>query len=169
MADRDFVTLGDRIGASAPPPGADDASAAAADTERLKGAVRRLPRYLRLTWNLARDDRVPGRAKTFLVVGGAYTLSPIDLIPGIIPVAGQIDDVIVLLVALRQAIDACPEPVAAEHLARVRLLLSDLDEDLAAAGATAKRLAARGLRAGGRVAMKGARRLFATAKASTKR
>src|SRR3712207_5606231 len=98
MANQDFVTLNDRIGGSAPPGGGDDT--AAADTERLKGAVRRLPRYLRLTWNLARDERVPRGAKAFLVVGGAYALSPIDLIPGIIPVAGQIDDVLVLLVAL---------------------------------------------------------------------
>lgn len=167
MADRDFITLDDQLGA--PPPHADPDAAAAAETERLKGALRRLPKYLRLTWNLARDERVPRSAKTYLVIGGVYAVSPIDLIPGIIPVAGQLDDILVLLVALRQAINVCPAPVAAEHLERVRLLPADLDDDLDAAGATAKRLAAKGLRAGGRLAAKGARRLFATAKAATTR
>ena len=144
-------------------PGSSD-TAQAAETERLKGAVRRLPRYLRLTWNLARDERVPRRAKTFLVVGGAYAISPVDLIPGIIPVAGQLDDVVVLLVALRRALNACPADLVTEHLGRIELLASDLDDDLAAAGATAKRLAANGLRAGGRLAATGARRLLGRAK-----
>ncbi len=167
MADREFISIEDQLNAS--PPHADPDEQAAAETARLKGALRRLPRYLRLTWNLARDERVPRGAKTYLVIGGVYAVSPIDLIPGFIPVAGQIDDILVLLVALRQAINACPEPIAAEHLDRVRLLPTDLDDDLDAASATAKRLAAKGLRAGGRLAMKGARRLFAATNAATKR
>ena len=158
MTDRDYLKLTEQMDASAPHADPDDD--AAAETERLKGALGRLPKYLRLTWNLARDERIPRGAKAYLVIGGAYAVSPIDLIPGFIPVAGQLDDILVLLLALRQATNACPAAIAAEHLDRVRLLPADLDDDLDAAGATAKRLAARGLRATGRLAMKGARRLF---------
>src|SRR5262245_48389218 len=84
--------------------------------ERFWAAVRRLPRYVFLGTNLVRDDRVPLRVKAALAVGGAYVISPIDLVPGIIPVAGQLDDLVVLLIALRTAIRACPPGVAEEQL-----------------------------------------------------
>src|SRR5215216_4951978 len=83
--------------------------------ERFWAAVRRFPRYVFLGTNLVRDDRVPARVKATLLVGGAYAISPIDLVPGIIPVAGQLDDLAVVLLALRTAIRACPPEVAAEH------------------------------------------------------
>src|SRR5688572_14746864 len=76
--------------------------------DRFWAAVRRLPRYIFLGTNLVRDDRVPARVKAMLAVGGVYAISPIDLVPGIIPVAGQLDDLVVVLVALRAAIRACP-------------------------------------------------------------
>jgi uncharacterized membrane protein YkvA (DUF1232 family) len=66
-----------------------------------------------------------------LAVGGAYAISPIDLVPGIIPVAGQIDDLYVLLTGLQQAIRACPDDVIAEHFAAIELSPSVVDEDLA--------------------------------------
>ena len=123
------------------------------------GAVRRLPRYVRLAANLAADARVPKQAKAALVVGGAYTVSPVDLVPGIIPVAGQLDDLFVLLLAVRQALRSCPPGVAEEHLNRVTLAMSDLDDDLAAVRGTARWLAGKVFRAGGRFA-KGTVRLL---------
>ena len=65
--------------------------------DRFWAAVRRLPRYIFLGTNLVRDDRVPGMVKGTIVVGGLYVVSPVDLIPGIIPVAGQLDDLVVLV------------------------------------------------------------------------
>lgn len=115
--------------------------------ERFWVAVKRIPRYLKLLANLARDGHVPPTAKAALAVGGAYTISPIDLIPGIIPVAGQLDDLVVLLLALRTAIKSCPPEVAAEQLARAGLTAEDFDADLAAVKATAFWLAGKGIRA----------------------
>ena len=112
-------------------------------------ALRRLPRYLRLVAGLARDPSVPKRAKAALAIGGLYTVSPIDLVPGIIPVAGQLDDLFVLLFAVRHAIRACPPPVALGHLERVGITLSDIDDDVRAVRATARWLAVKGVRAGG--------------------
>lgn len=93
--------------------------------------VKRLPAYGRLVFALARDGRIPGRSRAFLAVGGLYLMSPVDLIPGIIPVAGQIDDVYVALLALRQALKTLPEDVADEYVARYDLTTTTIDEDLA--------------------------------------
>lgn len=60
----------------------------------------------RLLWRVARDDRVPWQAK--LVAGGAvaYVASPIDLLPDFIPGMGQLDDLYLLVRALRYLADA---------------------------------------------------------------
>jgi uncharacterized membrane protein YkvA (DUF1232 family) len=127
--------------------------------DRFWAAVRRLPRYIFLGTNLVRDDRVPARVKAMLAVGGVYAISPIDLVPGIIPVAGQLDDLVVVLVALRTAIRTCPPEVAAHHLGRAGLSEADFDNDLRAVRDTAVWLARKGIRATGRLAARGGRRL----------
>lgn len=93
--------------------------------------VRRLPTYGRLVAAMARDPRVPNRARGMLVAGGAYLVSPIDLVPGIIPVAGQLDDVYVVLVAIRQALRMVPADVADAYLERYQLDTTTIDSDLA--------------------------------------
>lgn len=93
--------------------------------------VKRTPAYIRLVTALARDTEVPHRARAVLAVGGAYLVSPIDLVPGVIPVAGQLDDLYVLLMAIRQAVRMSPPDVADRHLARLDLDRATLDEDLA--------------------------------------
>jgi uncharacterized membrane protein YkvA (DUF1232 family) len=129
--------------------------------DRFWAAVRRIPRYVFLGTNLVRDDRVPGRVKATIAVGGAYVVSPIDLVPGIIPVAGQLDDLVVLLLALRAALRTCPPEVAAEHLRRAGVTEADFDNDLRAVRDTAVWLAQKGIRATGRIAARGGRRLRA--------
>jgi uncharacterized membrane protein YkvA (DUF1232 family) len=127
--------------------------------QRFWEAVRRIPRYAFLGTNLVRDERVPKRVKATIAVGGAYAISPIDLVPGIIPVAGQLDDLVVLLVSLRQAVRSCPPEVAAEHLRRAGLSEDDFAADLRAVRDTAVWLAQKGLRATGTLAARGGRRL----------
>jgi uncharacterized membrane protein YkvA (DUF1232 family) len=129
--------------------------------DRFWKAIRRFPNYVRLTANMARDPNVPASAKALLAVGGIYTVSPVDLVPGIIPVAGQLDDMVVLLLALRTAIRACPPEVAAAHLERAGLTKADFDTDLAAAKDTARWLAKRGYRASRSFASWGGQRISA--------
>jgi uncharacterized membrane protein YkvA (DUF1232 family) len=93
-------------------------------------SVRRLPRYGRLATNMLRDDRVPLEARTALVAGAAYVISPIDLIPGFIPVLGQLDDLLVALIGIRFALAQAPPEVRAEHLERAGLHDEDFAEDL---------------------------------------
>jgi uncharacterized membrane protein YkvA (DUF1232 family) len=98
--------------------------------ERFMTSVRRLPRYGRLASNMLRDDRVPVEARTALVAGAAYVISPVDLIPGFIPVLGQLDDLLVALLGIRFALAQAPVEVRAEHLERAGLREEDFAEDL---------------------------------------
>ena len=128
--------------------------------ERFWEAAKRIPSYLRLGGGMAVDGRVPTEAKLSIALGGLYAVSPIDLVPGIIPVAGQLDDLMVLLVTLRRAVRACPPELAAEHLDRAGLTAADFDDDLAACRATVRWVAVRGARMGGRLASAAGRRMW---------
>lgn len=138
---------------------APDSASNELNLEPFWAALRRLPKYLRFAAGLARDPDVPRRAKTALLLGGVYTISPVDLVPGIIPVAGQLDDLLVLLFALRAAMRACSPELAAVHLERAGLTGSEFDADLDAAKATAKWLARKGYRSSRAFAMRSAARI----------
>ena len=93
--------------------------------------VTRLPMYARLGADLARDPDVPATAKASLVAAGAYAISPIDLVPGIIPIAGQMDDL-----ALTHPYSICrrmtPKEVVYPHLERAGITTQQIDDDLKA-------------------------------------
>lgn len=104
--------------------------------------VKRIPAYGKLIAAMGRDPEIPAQAKASLAVGGAYLLSPIDLIPGIIPVAGQIDDLYVVLTALQIAIRTSPPEAVQRHLAAQGLHPEQIDHDLS----VIRRLVREGLR-----------------------
>jgi uncharacterized membrane protein YkvA (DUF1232 family) len=80
-------------------------------------AVGGLLKQARLAWRLLRDGRVPGWAKLIPVAGVLYLLSPIDIIPeAILPLVGEVDDVVLLLLAMKLFIDLSPPGVVREHL-----------------------------------------------------
>src|SRR5881628_2715073 len=60
-----------------------------------------IPDCIVLVTRLMRDPRVPRRRKLLLVGLVAYLALPFDLVPDFIPIAGQLDDVIVVTLALR--------------------------------------------------------------------
>ena len=115
------------------------------------GSITRLPRYLRLASALARDPAVPKRAKAALASGLVYVALPIDLVPGVIPVLGQLDDLAALLLGLRLALATLPPGLAAAHLAAAGLTDAQLDGDLRIARATLAWAAGRALRTSSRL------------------
>jgi uncharacterized membrane protein YkvA (DUF1232 family) len=131
--------------------------------------IARLPRYLALARDLLRDPQVPRWRKVAVAAALAYVVSPIDLVPGFIPVAGQLDDLAVLLLSLRVALRGRPAAAAEAYLRAARLSAADLDRDLATVGAAAAwiatgvarrslRIGAATLRGAGKVIGIGARR-----------
>lgn len=111
---------------------------------RFVGVVARVPKYLKLGWLLMNDPTVSGRGKAALGGGLAYAVSPIDPVPGFIPVLGQLDDLAVLLLAIRTALNYCPEEVAERRLGEAGLSRATLERDLVTIRATTIWLARRG-------------------------
>ena len=64
---------------------------------------------------LAADDRVPRRHKVLLFCVVGYLTLPIDLVPDFIPIAGQLDDAIVVGIALRFVLRRSGPTLLAEH------------------------------------------------------
>ncbi len=81
------------------------------------GIIADLLKNANLVWRLFRDPRM-GKFAKFAVPAalGAYLLMPIDLLPDMIPVLGQVDDLAVLALATRLFIQMAPPGVVREHL-----------------------------------------------------
>jgi uncharacterized membrane protein YkvA (DUF1232 family) len=74
-----------------------------------------IPDCVVLCGRLLRDPRVPRRKKALLVALGGYLALPFDLVPDFIPVAGQLDDVVVVALVLRSFVRGGGEPIVREH------------------------------------------------------
>ena len=98
---------------------------------RLARLVLKLPMYARVVWGMLRDPRTPIGLKGMLAAALAYVVLPVDLIPDVIPIVGQADDLTVLLLVLDLFIQNAPPEVRAEHTERARNGTADLDRDLA--------------------------------------
>jgi uncharacterized membrane protein YkvA (DUF1232 family) len=77
--------------------------------------VRLLLQHGRLAWRLARDRRTPLLPKLLLGAAIVYAVSPLDLVPDVIPFLGQMDDVAVLAFALNLFFKNVPAWLRAEH------------------------------------------------------
>lgn len=78
-------------------------------------AVMMMPNIIKLIGRLLKDPRVPRRAKITLGLAAAYVMSPIDLVPEVIPVLGWADDVIVVMFAIDSLIERAGRSVVEEH------------------------------------------------------
>jgi uncharacterized membrane protein YkvA (DUF1232 family) len=65
-----------------------------------------IPDCIVLVTRLARDPRVPRRRKLLLLGLVGYLALPFDLVPDFIPVAGQLDDAIIVALVLRHFVKA---------------------------------------------------------------
>jgi uncharacterized membrane protein YkvA (DUF1232 family) len=80
----------------------------------LKDAVGFLPACVTMIRRLRNDPRVPRRAKLAVLIAMVWVISPIDLIPEFLPVIGPLDDVVVVVLALRYAARCVPRAVLFE-------------------------------------------------------
>jgi uncharacterized membrane protein YkvA (DUF1232 family) len=93
-------------------------SSSSSDMQQTAGFLGGLVKQVRLAWRLFRDSRVPGWVKMIPFAGFLYLLSPIDLIPDwFLPGLGEVDDVVLLVLAMKMFIDLSPPGVVRDHLA----------------------------------------------------
>lgn len=86
-----------------------------AQREQLRKLATILPNLVKLLVRLARDPRVPVRAKVFAAAAAAYAISPIDLVPDFIPLIGRSDDLVVVALALDYLVQEAGVAVVREH------------------------------------------------------
>ena len=77
--------------------------------------ARFVPDCVVLVRRLIGDPRVPAESKLLLGVLVVYLASPIDLVPDFIPVAGQLDDALLLALVMRHLVRRSGARVVAEH------------------------------------------------------
>lgn len=86
--------------------------------ERLRPLLRvvmLLPDYLVLLYGLLRENRVPVRMKAIIGALIAYILSPIDVIPDVIPVLGLGDDLLLTVIVFQLELVGLPNDVIRDH------------------------------------------------------
>ena len=117
------------------------------------GAVRELPNFLRLLYGLVTDPRVELMDKLLVAGAVAYVLIPEDVFPDFIPLIGEVDDVFVLVLALRHLMKSAGREIMLEHWMGDPDDLDDLNLEgvLAAAAFFLPRQVRRRLRTIGRV------------------
>ena len=114
--------------------------------------IAELPRFLRLLGGLMTDSRVATLDKLLVVGAFAYIVTPIDLIPDFIPFLGEVDDIFLLVMALRRLMQNAGPKVLLSHWRGDPEILRDLNlrKVLVAAAFFLPRRIRRRLRAMGR-------------------
>jgi uncharacterized membrane protein YkvA (DUF1232 family) len=82
------------------------------DARALAGFI---PDCIVLVTRLSRDPRVPRRRKLLLLGLIGYLALPFDLVPDFIPVAGQLDDAVIVALVLRSLVRSSGEELVREH------------------------------------------------------
>ncbi len=82
--------------------------------------LRRLPGALGVLWAALWDGRTPWRARLPALLAALYLVWPLDLLPDVIPLAGWLDELVVVPLLLALARRALPAEVLARAEAAPR-------------------------------------------------
>jgi uncharacterized membrane protein YkvA (DUF1232 family) len=96
--------------------------------EQARAVARLIPDTIVFLRRVSRHPCVPRTRAIVLAALVAYLVSPIDLVPDFIPGLGQLDDALLVVLALRWALSACPraaiEAAWPGSLGSLRMLLA---------------------------------------------
>ncbi len=91
----------------------------------------RAPLYGRLFWELVRDERTPAGRKALLAAALGYLVVGRDLVPDDVPIAGGLDDLVVVVLAVDLFLDGVPEDVLQEKLGELGIDSRSFRDDVA--------------------------------------
>ena len=81
----------------------------------LREALMLIPNFLKLLFRLFKDARVPVPEKALLVGAIIYVISPLDLIPDVIPFIGEVDDLYLVALTVLRLLNRAPDSAILEH------------------------------------------------------
>ena len=81
---------------------------------RLRRTFRNMRQHTLTVYFISRHEKTPLSIKLLAALVAAYVLSPIDLLPDLIPIIGQLDELLLIPFALAIIIRLTPEHVFAE-------------------------------------------------------
>ena len=77
--------------------------------------LRTLVAQLRVAVRLIREPAVSTLTKIIPILAVLYLIDPIDIVPDVLPIVGQLDDLAVLIAALETFLKFCPRAAKAFH------------------------------------------------------
>ena len=77
--------------------------------------LRTLVAHARLAVRLVREPSVPLLLKAMPLLAALYVISPVDVIPDLLPVLGQMDDLGLVLIVLELFLRWCPADAVTFH------------------------------------------------------
>jgi uncharacterized membrane protein YkvA (DUF1232 family) len=81
--------------------------------------LRTLVSHVRVTLRLLREPCVPLLFKTIPFFAAAYVISPLDFVPDVLPIVGQLDDLGIIFIALETFLRLAPSSAVEYHRAAV--------------------------------------------------
>lgn len=81
----------------------------------LRDALMLLPNFVKLLYRLFKDARVPLAEKAFLTGAIVYVISPLDLIPDVLPFIGQVDDLYLVALTMLRLLGRAPVEALDDH------------------------------------------------------
>jgi uncharacterized membrane protein YkvA (DUF1232 family) len=91
----------------------------------------RAPLYARLIASLIGDERVPTSRKALLAGALGYVVLGRDIVPDRVPLLGQLDDLVVVALAIDLFVDGLDEALLAEKLLEAGIARAAYEEDVA--------------------------------------
>jgi uncharacterized membrane protein YkvA (DUF1232 family) len=76
---------------------------------------RTLPSNVRVTLRLIREPRVPLLLKLIPAAAAIYVISPLDFVPDVLPIVGQLDDLGIVFIAVEAFLRLAPSDAVDFH------------------------------------------------------
>lgn len=86
---------------------------------------RELWNQARLVFYLMRDSEVPAYLKLLPLIAIAYVLFPFDLAPDLVPILGQVDDMMALLVGAKVFVEMAPPHIVERYMDQLHGILPE--------------------------------------------